>query len=75
MNFGSSSSCYPESKLLFIGIASVLLTCLYNTINICIITLWLAIILNGNELEAGMYIYSLISDGAEIDTKRMILTD
>jgi myo-inositol-hexaphosphate 3-phosphohydrolase len=30
--------------------------------------------LNGNELKAGMYLYSLIIDGVEIDTKRMILT-
>ena len=29
----------------------------------------------GNQLKAGMYIYSLIVDGREIDTKRMILTD
>jgi hypothetical protein len=26
-------------------------------------------------LEAGMYLYSLIADGKEVDTKRMILTD
>ena len=31
--------------------------------------------INGNELKAGMYIYSLIVDGQLIDTKRMILTD
>jgi hypothetical protein len=30
--------------------------------------------LNANELKAGMYLYSLIIDGNEIDTKRMILT-
>jgi len=29
----------------------------------------------GRELKAGMYIYSLIVDGKEIDTKRMILTE
>ena len=29
----------------------------------------------GRELKAGMYIYSLLVDGKEIDTKRMILTD
>jgi len=29
----------------------------------------------GRELKAGMYIYSLIVDGREIDSKRMILTD
>lgn len=28
----------------------------------------------GSELEAGMYIYTLIADGKEIDTKRMVLT-
>lgn len=31
--------------------------------------------INGSELEAGMYLYSLITDGQIIDTKRMILTD
>lgn len=30
--------------------------------------------LQGAELSAGMYIYSLIADGKEIDSKRMILT-
>ncbi len=29
----------------------------------------------GNDLKAGMYMYSLIADGKIIDTKRMILTD
>ena len=29
----------------------------------------------GNEFKPGMYLYSLIVDGNEIDTKRMILTD
>ena len=33
-----------------------------------------SVIINGSELTAGMYIYSLIIDGKEIDTKRMILT-
>lgn len=33
-----------------------------------------SIIISGNELTPGMYIYSLITDGKEIDTKRMILT-
>jgi hypothetical protein len=28
----------------------------------------------GNELNAGMYIYTLIVDGKSVDTKRMILT-
>lgn len=31
--------------------------------------------INGRELKAGMYIYTLIADGKEVDTKRMILTD
>jgi len=31
--------------------------------------------INGNELTAGMYLYTLIIDGKEIDTKRMVLTD
>jgi hypothetical protein len=31
--------------------------------------------INGFELRAGMYLYTLIVDGKEIDTKRMILTD
>jgi hypothetical protein len=32
------------------------------------------ITVNGSELTAGMYLYSLIVDGKEVDTKRMILT-
>lgn len=32
------------------------------------------IIIHSNELQPGMYIYTLISDGNIIDTKRMILT-
>lgn len=32
------------------------------------------ILINGSELNPGMYIYALIVDGKEIDTKRMILT-
>ena len=32
------------------------------------------IIINGSELKAGMYLYSLFANGMEIDTKRMILT-
>lgn len=31
--------------------------------------------IDGNTLSAGMYIYTLICDGQEIDSKRMILTD
>lgn len=31
--------------------------------------------INASELPAGMYIYSLIVDGSEIDSKRMILTE
>ena len=30
---------------------------------------------DGCELQPGMYIYALILDGVEIDSKRMILTD
>lgn len=30
--------------------------------------------INGSELQPGMYIYTLVADGQEIDTKRMILT-
>jgi hypothetical protein len=30
--------------------------------------------LHGSELKAGMYLYTLIADGQEVDTKRMILT-
>jgi hypothetical protein len=33
------------------------------------------IIIYGNELKAGMYLYSLIVDNKEVDTKRMILND
>lgn len=33
-----------------------------------------SVIINGSELTAGMYLYTLIADGQEIDTKRMILT-
>jgi hypothetical protein len=31
-------------------------------------------VLYGSELKAGIYLYSLIADGQEVDTKRMILT-
>ena len=34
-----------------------------------------SITIEGNRLTAGMYIYTLIADGIEIDSKRMILTD
>ncbi len=33
-----------------------------------------SVTINGSDLNAGMYIYSLVADGKEIDTKRMILT-
>ncbi|MDR2836811.1 MAG: tail fiber domain-containing protein [Bacteroidales bacterium] len=33
-----------------------------------------SITINASELEAGMYVYSLIVDGKEIDTKKLILT-
>jgi len=32
------------------------------------------ITINGSELTPGIYLYSLIADGKEVDTKRMILT-
>lgn len=32
------------------------------------------LIIEGSTLEAGMYFYSLVIDGAEVDVKRMILT-
>lgn len=31
--------------------------------------------IHANQYKAGMYMYSLIIDGKEIDTKRMILTN
>jgi hypothetical protein len=31
--------------------------------------------INGSELNPGMYLYTLIADGKEVDTKRMILTE
>ncbi|MBI2272114.1 MAG: tail fiber domain-containing protein [Bacteroidetes bacterium] len=34
-----------------------------------------SVTISGNELSAGMFVYSLIIDGKEIDTKRMILTE
>ena len=33
-----------------------------------------SVTIEGNSLKAGMYLYSLITDGSVIDTKRMILT-
>jgi hypothetical protein len=33
-----------------------------------------SIIVNGSELPAGMYLYTLVVDNEIIDTKRMILT-
>jgi hypothetical protein len=33
------------------------------------------IIVNASELKAGMYLYSMVIDGKEVDTKRMILTE
>jgi hypothetical protein len=32
------------------------------------------ITISGNSLEPGMYLYALVVDGKEVDTKRMILT-
>jgi len=34
-----------------------------------------SVTINGSELRSGLYLYTLIADGKEIDTKRMILTD
>jgi len=34
-----------------------------------------SVIISGSELGAGMYMYTLLADGKEVDTKRMILTD
>ena len=34
-----------------------------------------SVIIYGYELDPGMYLYSLITDGEEVGTKRMILTD
>lgn len=33
-----------------------------------------SITIKGGELDSGMYLYSLIIEGREVDTKRMILT-
>ena len=33
------------------------------------------IVINGSELQPGMYLYTLIADGNEVDTKRMVLTE
>ena len=33
-----------------------------------------SLVIEGNRLDAGMYLYSLITDGVVVDTKRMILT-
>lgn len=30
--------------------------------------------ISGNSFQAGMYLYALVIDGKEVDTKRMILT-
>jgi hypothetical protein len=34
-----------------------------------------SVTINGSELRPGLYLYTLIADGKEVDTKRMILTD
>ena len=34
-----------------------------------------SVVISGNTLTAGMYVYSLITDGTLIDTKKMILTN
>ncbi|GHU66010.1 hypothetical protein FACS1894123_12000 [Bacteroidia bacterium] len=33
-----------------------------------------SVMIQGSTLQAGIYLYSLVADGQEIDTKRMILT-
>ena len=33
------------------------------------------VIIQGFELDPGMYIYTMIADNREVHTKRMILTD
>ena len=33
-----------------------------------------SVAINGYELSAGIYLYSLVINGKEIDTKRMILS-
>ncbi|GHT79595.1 hypothetical protein AGMMS50262_23490 [Bacteroidia bacterium] len=33
-----------------------------------------SVTIQGSTLQPGMYLYSLIADGQEVDTKRMILT-
>ena len=34
-----------------------------------------SVIINASELQPGMYVYSLLINGQEVDTKRMILTE
>ena len=34
-----------------------------------------SITIHSNELKAGMYLYALITDGKEVNTKKMILTE
>lgn len=34
-----------------------------------------SVTINASELRPGIYIYSLITDGVEVDSKRMILTN
>ncbi|VAW25213.1 hypothetical protein MNBD_BACTEROID01-1006 [hydrothermal vent metagenome] len=33
------------------------------------------VIINANEFNSGMYLYSLVNDGKIIDTKQMLLTE
>ena len=33
-----------------------------------------SVTINGSSFESGMYLYALVIDGREVDTKRMILT-
>ena len=34
-----------------------------------------SVTIEGGSMEAGMYMYTLITDGKEVDTKKMILTN
>ena len=34
-----------------------------------------SVTISGGEFIAGMYMYTLLADGKEVDTKRMILTE
>ncbi|MCL2039209.1 MAG: tail fiber domain-containing protein [Bacteroidetes bacterium] len=60
--------------------ASNAFICIYDMVGSQLMKLnvtkgYASLFVNGSELKPGMYLYSLIVDGKEIDTKRMILTD